>query len=313
MNWNNGEWFGHKSNNKVKLSEPTIVDSAGSEDRALETNLSSKEFRNKLDELMVKIDRSGEIDLIAIKNLYRTWNREHLQEFGESDDIFLSLIDDFLSTCAVFESMEVARRPAKDRTKSSEMIRSIELQRELIKIVDESVDFDSNGSVVVKDEQAFSRTFATLEFLDNLSSLIIEKGGGSKEFMPKKYLSGLRSMVCAFCLAKGIGARVEFAEPEFDQKYDLDMVVVKDNKRISLDVTTIQRDDFNTAYGFQFFKEDKRSRIPDVVYHQLKLTSKAKLMLPSAFTGRGYYSGERGGIILGLPGRKMLEGFKRVF
>lgn len=269
-----------------------------------------KSLHNGLNEVYEIFDRSGAVDVMELKEDFRNWNQQNYSSFDEDDDLYFSLIDDFLSRCGRFESFASGPKADRDK-KESEMSESIELQRQLIQTVASCTEIDAQGNINITDREQFDRVTDTMVFLDRVVKDILTKPQlKSSTSQGAPYLSGLKSMICASVMARGAGYSIEFGPVNYDIRNDLDMILKKDNLRLGLDVTTKQVPG-NSNYGFSFYLDDNRTLVNEQIAKELNLTHRSKLLLPSSGLNPNYYDADARKSKVGLPSSEMLRNFRR--
>lgn len=261
--------------------------------------------------LYLELAKSGEVDMLGMHKVFREWNLRNLDDFTEDDDPYLALIEDFFLSCSFFESEKVGKKHNPEE-KEKHMAKSIETQRELVRMViaDLYIEVGDTVNIRLEREDDFERLQDTMMFLDKFANELMQRDSArSSTSNVKPYLSGLRSMICAAILAKAGGFTVDFAEVKYDIKYDLDLLFRKGGKVFAVDVTTKQFVDPGRR-PFDWFKDDRFARVPDGVKAAVGADHLSKLVLPSTFNNRSMYAGING-YISGIPSPEMIGGFRK--
>lgn len=294
----------------------TLVDRSG--DRFLPVPqpidmVSHSVLESGLGDLYLELTKSGEVDMLSMHKIFREWNSRNLDNFTGEDDPYLALIDDFFSSCLFFESDRVGKRHSPQE-REKQMVKSIETQRELVRMAMDWLYIEVGDSVNIRleKEDDFERLQDTMKFLDKFANELMQKENTrSSTSNVKPYLSGLRSMICAAILAKAGGFAVDFADVKYDIKYDLDLLFKRrDGEVFAVDVTTKQYLDLGYRAPLDWFKDDRSTRIPEGVKKAVGADHLSKLMLPSTFNNPGAYAGYNGAT-LGIPSPEMIAEFRK--
>ena len=267
-------------------------------------------LKNKLTGFIAEVDSKKEFDMVSVLKMYKEWYKQNNKIFEEEEDDSVALIEDFISLCGRVES---ARTSGKDTKANEFRDASIEIQRQIMSDAMNSISFDESGKLVIINTALYNRTLDLMTFLTDLTDKVVQIGGNPKEFEGLTFLSGIRSMVYAECLASASGATISFDSIELDRDFDVDFLASKEGVVIAVGVGTIRGRDIPTSGYVQTIQKSQETNIPPDAIVKLHIQRKMNIEVPSAKYNQQFYSNVKWGRALGIPAQSVINDFKIIF